>query len=228
MTGRFTFHFLSPDIIQTASLFEVSKGKVEIRDPLSSSSMEGWAPALLPVSDASIDKARGKMANVHPGACILKLLLPAAFRWALNEELCLGKPLSIWFDLFLDVHKVLAWFTKSFDGTVLWWATLQINMTSFHFWNPYFNLLQPHQWDIQARTTLLRLTCTTQQIKPLNVTDLKSNPVTHEPLGKHPKHTLWPCFMVSSNLKIADSLSTKEHLELCLPQTASVASKTIS
>lgn len=86
MKGRFTFHFLFPDIIQTKSLLEVSKGKVEIREPLSSSSMEGWAPALLPVSDASIDKARGKMATVHPGACILKLLQPAAFRWALTAK----------------------------------------------------------------------------------------------------------------------------------------------
>lgn len=36
MKGRFTFHFLFPDTIQTASLLEVSKGKVEIRDPLPS------------------------------------------------------------------------------------------------------------------------------------------------------------------------------------------------
>ncbi len=41
MKGRFTFHFLFSDIIQTMSLLEVSKGEVEIRDPLSSSSMEG-------------------------------------------------------------------------------------------------------------------------------------------------------------------------------------------
>lgn len=86
MKGTFTFHFLFPDIIRIMSLLEVSKGEVEIRDPLSSSSMEGWAPALLPVSDASIDKARGKMATVHPGACILKLLPPAALRWALTAQ----------------------------------------------------------------------------------------------------------------------------------------------
>lgn len=85
MKGRYFFppSPFSPAIIQTLSLLEVSKGKVEICDPLSSSSMEGWAPARLPVSDASTDNARGKMATVHPGACILKLLLPAAFRWGL-------------------------------------------------------------------------------------------------------------------------------------------------
>lgn len=78
----FPISFSPPAIVQTMSLLEVSKGKVEICDPLSLSSMEGWAPALLPVSDANTDNARGEMATVHPGACILKLLLPAAFRWA--------------------------------------------------------------------------------------------------------------------------------------------------
>lgn len=78
--GQIFFHRLFPDIRQSLL---VSKGKVEICDPLSSCSMEGWGPALLLVSDASIDKARGKMATVHPEACILKLLQPAAFRWTL-------------------------------------------------------------------------------------------------------------------------------------------------
>lgn len=120
MKGRFTFHFPSPDTIQTASLLEVSKGKVEIRDPRSSFSVEGWAPALLPVSDASIDKARGTMANVHPGACILKLLLPAAFRWALTAELCLSKISDCFIAVFFLLQKVSAWFTKRFNSI---WST---------------------------------------------------------------------------------------------------------
>lgn len=121
MKGRFTFHFLFPDIIQTKSLLEVSKGKVEIREPLSSSSMEGWAPALLPVSDASIDKARGKMATVHPGACILKLLQPAAFRWALTakKNSVSAGPLVFF-----------SWFSKQYNNNVLWWLLSQINTMS--------------------------------------------------------------------------------------------------
>lgn len=56
------------------------------------------------------------------------------------------------------------------------------------------------------------------QVMPLDVTEPGSNRVAREPLGKHPRRVLQPCFMASSNLEIADSLSTKGHLELCLPQ----------
>lgn len=44
--------------------------------------------------------------------------------------------------------------------------------------------------ELSCKEHTTKVTFTAYQIKPLDVTDLYTKPVTHEPLGKHPEHTL--------------------------------------